>query len=139
MAKNSFPPLLHLTYILQQVSDEVLLEEAGIGLSQVRLMSVLDLTKPRSQREVARALSQTEANVSRQLRQMDKDGLVSIKRNKKDSRQREVLLSAKGAKKYQESEKILKRQQASFLKMLKTSELNAFENAAQLLSAGHNL
>ena len=139
MAKNNFPPLLHLTYILQQVSDEVLLEEAGIGLSQVRLMSVLDLSKPKSQREVARALSQTEANVSRQIRQMGKDGLVSIRRNKKDSRQREVLLSTKGSKKYQESEKILKRQQASFLKMLKTSELNAFENAAQLLSAGHNI
>lgn len=139
MAKNIFPPLLHLTYILQQVSDEVLQKEIGTGLSQTRLMSVLSTTSPKSQREIASKLGQTESNVSRQLKGMQKDGLVSVRRNKKDSRQREVLLSAKGQKKYAEAEKILKKEQTSLLKMLNKSEVSVFENTAQLLTAQHNL
>ena len=137
--KSKFPPLLHLTYILQQVSDEVLAHEAGVGLSQARIMSVLHLSVPRSQRAVAGSLSQTEANVSRQLRQMKKQGLVSITRNKKDTRQRDVMLTGKGAKKYARAEKILKNQQSQFLKLLSGSELKAFESAARNLSVQHNL
>lgn len=138
MAKNNFPPLLHLTYILQQVSDEVLQKETAIGLSQARLMSVLG-SSPKSQREIASLLGQTESNVSRQLRGMQKEGLVGIRRNKKDSRQREVVITAKGQKKYQAAEKVLKKEQTGLLKMLSSSELNAFENAAQFLTAQHNL
>lgn len=139
MTKNNFPPLLHLTYILQQVSDEVLYVEVGIGLSQARVMSVLSSSLPKSQREIAKSLSQTEANISRLVRQMHKNGLLNIKHSKKDSRQREVLLTAKGQKTYQQAEKLLRNQQAKFLRSLKASELNALENTAQLLSAQHNL
>jgi DNA-binding MarR family transcriptional regulator len=139
MAKSNFPPLLHLTYILQQVSDETLQEEVGIGLSQARVLSVLSSSTPKSQREVAQALSQTEANVSRQVKGMHKNGLLGIKRSKKDSRQREVILTAKGLKKYEEAEKILKKKQTVFLKSLTAGEISTFENAAQLLGAQHNL
>lgn len=138
MSKNNFPPLLHLTYILQQISDEVLQKEAKVGLSQARLMSVMSTSKPVSQREIAVALGQTESNVSRQLKAMHSDGLVSIKRNKKDSRQREVVLTAHGSKIYLTAEKLLKKEQAKFLRMLNGSELNAFENAAQLLTVQKN-
>jgi len=137
MAKNNFPPLLHLTYILQQVSDEVLQEEVNVGLSQARLMSVLG-SSPKSQRQIASLLGQTESNVSRLLKTMQKEGLVSIRRNKKDSRQREVVITQRGQKKYQAAEKILKKEQTSLLKMLTSSEINVFENAAQVLTAQIN-
>jgi len=65
---------------------------------------------------------------------MKKHGLVSITKNKKDSRQRDVTLTAKGAKKYQEAEKLLKKQQAKFLKILNAGEANSLELAAQQLS-----
>lgn len=139
MAKNNFPPLLHLTYILQQISDETLQKEVNIGLSQTRLMSVMSSTKPVSQREVAVRLGQTESNVSRQLKAMHQDGLVGIKKNKKDSRRKEVTLTLKGAKVYASAEKILKKEQSKLLHMLSGSELNVFENAAQLLTAQKNL
>ena len=99
IGKNNFPPLLHLVYILQQASDEILANEVGVGLSQARIMSVLHTGVPRSQRVVARILSQTEANVSRQLRDMKKRGLVGISKNKKDPRQRDVVLTRKGSAK----------------------------------------
>jgi len=134
MAKSKFPPLLHLSYTLQHSAEEMLEAETGIGLSAARIMSVLDKHSSASQRVVAMELRQTEANVSRQLRSMKKQGLVSIVRNKKDSRQRDVTLTSKGARQYQEALKILKRQQRQFLKILNAGESAALEVAAQKLS-----
>lgn len=133
--KNNFPPLLHLSYNLQQLSDETLQREAGVGLSQARIMSVLHQSAPRSQRATASALNQTEANISRQLQTMKKQGLVRITKNKKDARQRDVLLTPKGTRKYQTAEKILKSQQSNFLRLLSSSEVKAFEAAAHNLGA----
>jgi DNA-binding MarR family transcriptional regulator len=132
--KSNFPPLLHLSYILQQVSDELLLDKAGVGLSQARIMSVLHQNVPISQRSVAVSLTQTEANVSRQLRQMKKQGLVKISKTKKDGRQRDVILTKKGKSAYQKAEKLLKSQQSQFMRLLASSEVKAFERATHNLS-----
>jgi DNA-binding MarR family transcriptional regulator len=132
--RSNFPPLLHLSYVLQQSADEILEQEAGVGLSAARIMSTLNKSVPHSQRLIASELRQTEANVSRQLHNMKKQGLVSITKNKKDSRQRDVVLTAKGAKKYQEAEKLLKKQQTKFLKILNAGEADSLELAAQRLS-----
>ena len=131
--KSKFPPLLHLTYILQQSSDELLLREAGVGLSQARIMSGLDTTLAISQRHLASQLQQTEANISRQLQAMKRQGLVSITKNKKDARQRDVKLTRKGAGKYDKAEKILVRLQRSWYKQLDQSEDNAFTSLAAKL------
>jgi DNA-binding MarR family transcriptional regulator len=132
--KSTLPPLLHLSYVLQHSAEEILEAEAGVGLSAARIMSVLDKSAISSQRAVAKELRQTEANVSRQLQNMKKQGLVSIIRNKKDSRQRDVTLTTKGAKRYQDAQKVLKKQQKQFLRILNASESAAFETAAQKLS-----
>ena len=97
-------------------------------------MSVLHRSAARSQRSVATELAQTEANVSRQLRQMKKQGLVNIKPSKNDARQREVVLTAKGSSVYQKAEKLLKKQQSQFLRLLAQNEVKAFEKATHNLS-----
>ena len=135
--KNSFPPLLHLSFVLQQASDELLLDQVGIGLSQVRIMSVLSPSTPYSQRSIAVNLGQTESNVSRQLKQMKKQGLVSVTRSKKDSRQREVMLTQKGKTTYKKAEKILKSEQSRLLRLLSSNEVKAFEQAARNLTVQH--
>ncbi len=134
MAKSKFPPLLHLSFVLQQSAEEILEREAGVGLSAARIMSALDKSSPTSQRDVAMELHQTEANVSRQLHSMKKQGLVNITRNKKDSRQRDVTLSSKGVKKHQDVQKILKKQQKQFLRILNSGETETLEYAAQKLA-----
>ncbi len=134
MAKPNFPPLLHLSYVLQHRCEAVLEAETGIGLSAARIMSVLDKSTPTSQRVIAVELSQTEANVSRQLQAMKKQGLVSIGRNKKDNRQRDVTLTAKGAGRYKDAEKLLKRQQKQILDILTNSEAATLEIAAKKLA-----
>lgn len=134
MAKSKFPSLLHLSFILQQKCEAALEDGAGVGLSAARIMSVLDRSSPTSQRSIAVELSQTEANVSRQLHAMKKQGLVSITRNKKDSRQRDVILTSKGASHYKSAEKLLKRQQKQIINILNDSEAAALEYAAKKLA-----
>jgi DNA-binding MarR family transcriptional regulator len=134
--KSSFSPLLHLTYVLQQLSDERLLSRVGVGLSQTRIMSVLNDSIPRSQRAIAHILQQTEANVSRQLKVMHHHGLVSIVKSKNDARQRDVKLTAKGNNRYLRAVTILSKQQNEFFKLLNKNELKSFEHAtANLLTA----
>lgn len=134
--KNSFSPLLHLTYVLQQLSDENLLKATGVGLSQTRIMSVLHSSIPHSQRAVASLLQQTEANVSRQLKVMQRQGLVSVVKNKKDARQRDVKLTRKGESKYKASVKVLQTQEKELLRLLDNKRIKAFEEASgNLLSA----
>ena len=133
MPKSKFPSLLHLSYVLQQKCESALEAEAGVGLSAARIMSVLDKSVPTSQRIIAMQLAQTESNVSRQLQAMKKQGLVNISRNKKDNRQRDVTLTAKGAGRYKEAEKLLKKQQRQILNILTASEAAALEYAAKKL------
>jgi DNA-binding MarR family transcriptional regulator len=99
-------------------------------------MSVLNDSVPRSQRAIAHLLQQTEANVSRQLKVMHSYGLVSIVKNKKDHRLRDVKLTANGKNKYQSAVKVLTVQQKELLKLLAKNELKAFEHATiNLLAA----
>ena len=132
--KSNFPPLLHFTYNLQHMAEELLLAEAGVGLSQARIMSGLSNSAPRSQSHLASGLNQTEANISRQLKVMKKRGLVNISKNKKDGRQRDVTLTTKGQNTYAKAEKVLKAQQNKFLKALSRGEIDILEFAAQKLA-----
>jgi DNA-binding MarR family transcriptional regulator len=137
--KSSFSPLLHLTYVLQQLSDDQLLTKVGVGLSQTRITSVLNTAVPRSQQTIAHLLHQTEANVSRQLKVMHHHGLVSVAKNKKDGRQRDVKLTTKGKNKYQQAIKILSQQEGNLLKLLDKKELKAFEHATDNLLVALNI
>jgi DNA-binding MarR family transcriptional regulator len=130
MAKNKLPPLLQLSFLLQHSAEEILERDVGVGLSAVRIMSVLSTSAACSQRDVAVHLHQTEANVSRQLQSMKKHGLVNITNNKKDSRQRDVTLSSKGFRKYEQALRTLKKQHKQLLMPLNTTEVKAIESAA---------
>ena len=132
--KSKFPSLLHFTYNLQHMAEELLLDQAGVGLSQARIMSGLSTAVARSQSHLASELNQTEANISRQLKVMKRHGLVNISKNKKDGRQRDVTLTSKGQNTYTKAEKVLKTQQSKFLRVLNKGEADILEYAAQKLS-----
>ena len=138
-SNGSFSPLLHLTYVLQQLSDDSLLEATGVGLSQTRIMSVLSDNISRSQNWIAHELGQTEANVSRQLRVMKRRSLVSISKNKKDNRQRDVKLSGKGTRTYKTAVKVLNAQQARMFKLFDRGDLKAFEQGSKHLLIALNV
>lgn len=130
LRKKDSPTSLHqLMFVLQHLTNELLESELKVGLSQVRIMSALHTTIAYSQHGVAIKLRQTEANVSRQLQNMKRQGLVSIRRNPKDKRQKEITLTNKGKKTFDKALKLLSTQQKDLLRLLNKSEATAFNRA----------
>ncbi|HET9850039.1 MAG TPA: MarR family transcriptional regulator [Candidatus Saccharimonadales bacterium] len=125
-SQNRPTPLLSLVWKLQQSADEVLQAKVGVGLSQIRILAVLDKSVAYSQRAVASELGQTEANVSRQLRLMKRHGLVTINKNKQDHRQRDVSLTPKGWRLYAKAEQALKHYEKGLLSTMNRSEARNF-------------
>jgi DNA-binding MarR family transcriptional regulator len=128
-AKYSPTPLHYLMFILQQQADDLLQGEVGLSLSHVRIMGVLDYSVPCSQKSIATQLQQTEANVSRQLLTMVRQGFVRVSKNKEDSRQRDVTLTAKGQRRYVGAEKALKAQLSSVYKGITRDQKRDFEDS----------
>lgn len=115
-------PLHHMVFVLQQITDELLQEEVEISLSLVRIMGALDYRMPEAQRAIAVKIHQTEANISRQLLVMARQRLVKITKNKKDGRQRDVTLTAKGLRKYEQAKDLLQNQQKLIYKNFSKEE-----------------
>lgn len=127
--------LHRLEFILQHQSDKFLRDSLGVGFGQVRIMEEIHDVIPRSQREIAARLYQTEANISRQLKELKRRGLVKISSHKNDKRQRDVSLSSKGKKKYDRAQKLIGKQHAQLLKLLSEKELKTFEHGIHNLIA----
>lgn len=95
--QNDIGPLLHhLTSELNKISEQILRERLGIGLSQFRLLLVLRIREGILQKEIAGELAQTEASISRQVKLMKNKNLLEVKNNPGNRRERNIYLSPKG-------------------------------------------
>lgn len=140
LQSHSPTPLHQLSFVLQHLADELLLGKIGVGLSQTRIMGALNKSPAKSQKLIALQLRQTEANISRQLQIMKSEGLVSITKNKKDGRQRDISLTTKGAHKKAQAEKLLTDQQNELLKLLVgNSEVKEFIRTTERLLIALNV
>ncbi len=81
-------PTNNLTYLLQHLSaiigkqaDQILQEQLGIGLSQYKILMVLEWNPRVQQKSIADSLGQTEASVSRQIKLLIGKGLLVTKRD----------------------------------------------------------
>jgi DNA-binding MarR family transcriptional regulator len=91
--------LLHkVSSALDKVSDKVLLDRLGIGLSQFRVLLYLLSDDGARQKTIAENLAQTEPSVSRQIKLMQQKGLAVVKRSAANRRDSLVYLTKKGAK-----------------------------------------
>ena len=90
--------LQHTATILMRQSDQVLQERLGIGMSQFRLLMMLQRNPNVRQRKLAEALGQTEASVSRQIKLLYDRGLLAIKVNPKSRRENVTMPTVKGIK-----------------------------------------
>lgn len=86
----------HIASLLAKQTDQVLQEQLGIGLSQFKILRVLQAEPRTMQREIAASLGQTEASISRQVKLMLSDGLLQSMRNPKDHREHLTVITPKG-------------------------------------------
>ena len=71
--------LQHLSEVLSKQYDQVLQEQLGIGLSQYKLLMVLEWSPRVQQLTIANSLGQTEASISRQIKLLKRKGLLQTK------------------------------------------------------------
>jgi DNA-binding MarR family transcriptional regulator len=90
--------LSHTASIMHRQSDQVLQERLGIGMSQFKLLMMLGRRPHSQQRELAEALGQTEASVSRQIKLLVGRGMLVIDINPKNRREHRTTPTAKGVK-----------------------------------------
>lgn len=88
----------HTASILHRQSDQVLQERLGIGMSQFKLLMILQEHPNVHQRELADWLGQTEASISRQIKILCEKGMLAIQVNPKNRRQHLTVATVKGVK-----------------------------------------
>jgi DNA-binding MarR family transcriptional regulator len=69
----------HLAAVMGKQGDQMLQEQLGIGYSQFKILMVLEWNPRVQQRTIAESLGQTEASISRQIKLLQRKGLLVAK------------------------------------------------------------
>lgn len=126
--------LLHgLAFALDRQSDQVLQERLGIGFSQFKVMSVLLHCTNVQQRKIAEFLGQTEASVSRQIKLMVKNGLLSSTVRPDNRREHVTALTNRGHKLVKEAQKALVEFHKPTLNKIPAKQLQQFSDTLEQL------
>jgi MarR family transcriptional regulator for hemolysin len=88
----------HVAAMLARQSDQALQEQLGIGMSQYKILLVLQRTPDIPQRTLADHLGQTEASISRQIKLMHDKGLLTNRVDPNNRRVHIAELTSKGEK-----------------------------------------
>jgi DNA-binding MarR family transcriptional regulator len=76
----------HLAAVMGRQSDQVLQEQLGIGLSQFKILMVLEWNPRVQQKAIADSLGQTEASISRQIKLLKSKKLLATKQDPQNRR-----------------------------------------------------
>lgn len=95
-ANNLIYLIQHLSSVMGKQSERILRDRLGIGLSQFKILMVLEWNPHASQRSIADSLGQTEASVSRQVKALSTRGLLTAKRDPANHRRYVIAPTPKG-------------------------------------------
>lgn len=90
--------LQHVTAMMQRQSDQMLQERLGIGMSQYRILLMVEHNSSVGQRVIADNLGQTEASISRQVKLLHEKGMLATHVDPSERRRHITALTAKGIK-----------------------------------------
>ncbi len=88
----------HLANTINRQVDQAMQEKIGIGLAQYKILRHLEQQPTIRQYQVAQALSQTEASVSRQIKLLTNRGLLTSQINPGNRREHINVLTVRGQK-----------------------------------------
>jgi len=71
----------HLAAVMGRQTEQVLQEQLGIGLSQFKILMVLEWNPRTGQRAIADSLGQSEAAISRQIKLLKAKNLLATKQD----------------------------------------------------------
>lgn len=99
--------LHHISETFAKQSDQLLMERLGVGLSQFKIMQIVQGQPQATQRFIADKLGQTEASISRQIGILHDKHLAMTRINPDNRRERQTLLTPKGQRLFDEATRVL--------------------------------
>jgi DNA-binding MarR family transcriptional regulator len=99
----------HLAAVMNKQADQVLQEQLGIGLSQYRILMMLDWNPRAPQQALADGLGQTEASISRQIKVLQSKRLVSVRPDPNNRRRHIAVPTTLGLQVTEAASNILRR------------------------------
>jgi DNA-binding MarR family transcriptional regulator len=90
--------LQHVASVMHRQADQILQERLGIGVSQYRILLMLEQNPNVEQRRLADNLGQTEASISRQVKLLHERGMLATRVNPTEKRKHITAPTLKGAK-----------------------------------------
>lgn len=122
MADRSGYLLDHIASITHRQFDQSLQERLGIGVAQYNIMSMLQAYPDIPQRRLGVGLGQTEASISRQIKLLERRGMVAVKIDPSERRRRLVSLTGRGIRMAEAAEDVLATQREQLLGALTSKE-----------------
>lgn len=114
--------LHNLNALLSRESDALLQEQLGIGLSQYKILMVVQKHPDVQQKVIAEQLRQTEASVSRQIKILQQRGMIMSLKNPNNQREHLAGLTIKGARFITMADKILTSYHQTFFSRLSEAQ-----------------
>lgn len=131
---NNLPYLiLHLANVIAKQSDELLKQELGIGLSQYKVLMVLEWNPLIEQKIIAESLGQTEASISRQISNLKAEGLLSSRLDANNKRRHLSVPTARGMQLTEAATALLKRGFSRDFQDIGVQELTNLESSINKL------
>lgn len=115
-----------LAFLLEKRADESLKKQTGIGFAQYKVLEAIGRNALAKQNMIAELLDQTEASISRQIKILEKRGLIVVGTVMGNKRARELTLSERGDELLQQCETVLDMTQAAIFNGLEYEEQQQF-------------
>lgn len=115
-----------LAFLLEKRADEGLKSQLDIGFAQYKVLEAINQNMLAKQNDVARMLDQTEASISRQIKILQKKGLIKVSEVEGNKRARELSLTVIGDEMVSQAEQVLDVAQAQIIGGLSYQEQRLF-------------
>lgn len=124
-----------LAFLLEKRADESLKKQTGIGFAQYKVLEAIGRNALAKQNMIAELLDQTEASISRQIKILERKGLIVVATVMGNKRARELTLTDKGENLLKECEEVLDLAQASIIGGLSYQEQRHFQELFERMLA----
>jgi DNA-binding MarR family transcriptional regulator len=96
-----------LAFLLEKKSDEILRDQLSIGFAQYKVLEAISHNTLAKQNLIAELLDQTEASISRQIKLLEKKGLIVVSQVMGNKRARELSLTMQGEETVSQAKQLL--------------------------------
>ncbi len=115
-----------LAFLLEKRADESLKKQSGIGFAQYKVLEAIGRNALARQNMIAELLDQTEASISRQIKILEKRGLIVVGTVMGNKRARELTLTDRGDELLRQCELALDTAHGQLFNSLNFEEQQAF-------------